>query len=306
MFRLNVLTIDVEDWFHILDSPASPDLARWSQLPLRLPQNMEILLQLLSDTHTTATFFWLGWMAERFPQLVRQCREEGHEIASHGYGHILAYKVGRDRFREDIQKTKTILEDLAGCPVKGFRAPGFGVTKNVPWAFDVIKKVGYEYDSSVFPASRGHGGMSTSPIGPYFIHTEYGMLPEIPMSVVNVFGRKLSLFGGGYLRLATKSMIRWGIRKLRETNQPLVVYIHPREVDPNHPRLPLSAVRKFKCYVNLKTTMPKLRWLCNTYPFCSMLDMVERYFKLFYLNRNIPIPTIELKGNINTFGFNGR
>ena len=147
MHNKNIITIDVEDWFHILDSPAAPGLAQWPELPLRAAHSIEKLLQLLSDTGTKATFFWLGWMAERFPRLVRQCQEAGHEIASHGYGHILAYKVGRDAFRKDIQKTKTILEDIIGRPVRGFRAPGFGITDNVPWAFDVIKEVGYEYDS---------------------------------------------------------------------------------------------------------------------------------------------------------------
>ena len=275
MHNENILTIDVEEWFHILDSPAVPKIDQWPDLPLRAQRSVEKLLQLLSDTGTRATFFWLGWMAERFPRLVRDCQESGHEIASHGYGHVLAYEVGQDAFRQDIQKAKNILEDIIGQSVRGFRAPGFGITENIPWAFNLIKEAGYEYDSSIFPAARGHGGMSNSPIGPYYVNTEYGRLAEIPTSIVDVFGKRLSLFGGGYLRLAPKSMIRWGIRKLRETNQPLVVYVHPREVDPLHPRLPLSPFRKFKCYVNLKTTMPKLQWLCETYSFCTMLELVE-------------------------------
>lgn len=289
----SVLTIDVEDWFHILDSPAVPTLEQWSYLPLRVQTSMEQLLQMLSDTDTKATFFWLAWMAERLPLLLRQCQEAGHEIASHGYGHVLAYEVGRDPFRKDIQKAKNILEDIIGQPVRGFRAPGFGITEKAPWAFDVIREVGYEYDSSIFPATRGHGGICNSPIGPYFIHTEYGMLPEIPMSVIDIFGKRLSMFGGGYLRLATRHMIRWGIKKLRKTNQPLVVYVHPREVDPYHPRLPLSRLRKFKCYVNLKTTMPKLQWLCQTYSFCTMLELVEAYVKSPDSNGRNGIPLVK-------------
>lgn len=291
----SVLTIDVEDWFHILDSPAVPILEQWSYLPLRVQTSMEQLLQMLSDTDTKATFFWLAWMAERLPLLLRHCQEAGHEIASHGYGHVLAYEVGRDLFRKDIEKAKNILEDIIGQPVRGFRAPGFAITEKAPWAFDVIREVGYEYDSSIFPATHGHGGIYNSPIGPYFIHTEYGMLPEIPMSVIDIFSKRLSMFGGGYLRLATRHMIRWGIKKLRKTNQPLVVYVHPREVDPYHPRLPLSRLRKFKCYVNLKTTMPKLRWLCQTYSFCTMLELVEGHMKSFYLNSGGGIPVVKLQ-----------
>ena len=209
MSNNNVLTIDVEDWFHILDSPAAPILSQWTDLPLRAHQNMEKILELLSVTATKATFFWLGWMAERFPLLVRKCQEAGHEIASHGYGHVLAYEVGRDAFRKDIRKSKQILEDITGSSIKGFRAPGFGITANESWAFDVIKEVGYQYDSSIFPTSRGHGGMPESSAVPHLIHTQNGLLPEIPMSVVDAFGKRLNMFGGGYLRLAPKPIIRW-------------------------------------------------------------------------------------------------
>jgi polysaccharide deacetylase family protein (PEP-CTERM system associated) len=301
----NILTIDVEDWFHILDCPGAPRLEQWSDMTPRAHKGMERLLVMLAERNTRATFFWLGWMAERFPELVRECMEAGHEIGSHGYGHVLAYKVGRKGFQEDIQKGKQALEDLIGQPVSGFRAPGFGITGKSPWAFDVIKEVGYEYDSSVFPARRGHGGMEQSPIGPYFIYTKYGILPEIPMSVIDILGRRLSLFGGGYFRLAPRHIIRWGINKLREMNQPLVVYVHPREVDPHHPRLPLSHLRKFKSYVNLKTTMPKLNWLCTTYSFCTMGELAERCIKSFYFNNDdiFPVFKLEVDSIDNTITF---
>lgn len=241
---------------------------------------MERLLKLLSDTNNKATFFWLGWMAERLPKLVKKCQEEGHEVASHGYGHILAYKSNKNIYRNDIKKAKNILEDIIGLPVRGFRAAGFGITKHESWAFDVIKEVGYEYDSSIFPAKRGHGGMPNSMIGPHFIDTDYGKLTEIPMSVIDLLGIRLNLFGGGYLRLATKHIIRWGIKRLRDTHQPLIVYLHPREIDSNHPRLPLNPYRKFKCYVNLKSMMQKLEWLCKNYSFSTMSQLVKDVQKL--------------------------
>jgi len=266
------------------------------------------------------------------------CRDAGHEIASHGYAHILAYKVGPNAFREDITLAKDILENTIGDQVRGFRAPGFGITKKAPWAFDVIKESGYQYDSSVFPASRGHGGIADSPLGPYFIETRSGHLLEIPMSIVEILGHRTSLFGGGYLRLANKLMIKWGIGKLRTAGRPLIVYntifqnvvfyarflfwpfvtfvfarfyedflldelfgcgqgrsprlrqVHPREIDPAQPHLPLSLFRQFKCYVNLNSTLPKLKWLCKNYALFTMLEMVENYIRSFYLeSRMIPV-----------------
>jgi len=259
-------------------------------------RNVDRILGLLYNHSIHATFFWLGWAAERHKGLVRKCQNAGHEIASHGYGHVLAYEVNADVFRRDITRAKTILEDITGEPVRGFRAPGFGITKKATWAFDVIKESGYQYDSSVFPASRGHGGMSDSLLGPYFIETASGHLLEIPTSVVEVFGRRVGLFGGGYLRLVNKPMIKWGIDKLQAAGQPLIVYVHPREIDLNHPRLPLTLLRQFKCYVNLKSTLPKLKWLCKNYSFSTMLEMVENYVRSFYL-KSRTIPVVRLRGS---------
>jgi polysaccharide deacetylase family protein (PEP-CTERM system associated) len=251
-----------------------PDLKKWSDLPLIAPKSMEKILKLLADTNNKATFFWLGWMAERMPETVKKCHAEGHEIASHGYAHILAFKSKKNVFKEDIKKAKNILEDIIGEPIRGFRAPGFSITENEKWAFDVIKEVGYEYDSSIFPAKHGHGGIANSKICPHIIRTNFGELAEVPLSVIDIFGKRINLFGGGYLRLATKYIIKFGIKKLRKNNQPFIVYLHPREIDPNHPRLPLNLFRKFKCYVNLKSTMPKLEWLCNSYTFSTMSQLV--------------------------------
>lgn len=275
--RISVLSVDVEDWFHILDSSAVPSIERWSYLESRIERNVEKLLGLLDSFSVKGTFFWLGWAAERHKDLVRKCSEAGHEIASHGYGHVLAYKVGKECFKEDIERGKKILEDIVGERVLGCRSAGFGVTKDVRWVFNTIAEVGYEYDSSVFPASRGHGGMPDSQLGPYVIKTQNGLLIEVPMSAIEVFGFRLSFFGGGYLRLSPKWLIRWGIDRLHAAGNPLIIYVHPREIDPDHPRLPLSPVRRFKCYVNLKSTLLKLRWLCQQYKFCTMRDLVDSF-----------------------------
>jgi len=266
----------VEDWYHILDSPATPSIEAWGTLESRVERNVERLLELLAEAGVRATFFWLGWVAERHTALVRECQQAGHEIASHGYGHVLPYQVGREAFRQDVVRAKAILEDITGDAVSGFRAPGFGVKHGTEWVFDVVREAGYQYDSSVFPTRRGHGGMAGSPLEPHAIDTQHGPLAEIPMSAVEFLGRRICLFGGGYLRLAPISIIRWGIRRLEAAGRPLVVYVHPREIDPDHPRLPLGLKRRFKSYVNLKSTMPKLEWLCSNYSFCTMQELADR------------------------------
>jgi polysaccharide deacetylase family protein (PEP-CTERM system associated) len=202
--------------------------------------------------------------------LVRKCHEAGHEIGSHGYGHVLAYEVGREAFREDIVRSKKILEDIIGVEVAGFRSPGFSIKEDNQWVFDVVAEAGYRYDASVFPTRHGHGGFHGAPPGPHIVTTGNGPLVEIPTSTVRILGRRLCLFGGGYLRISPLPLIRWGVRKLRESGQPLIVYTHPREIDPDHPRLPLRPWRRFKCYTNLHTTMPKLKWLCEHCGFTTM------------------------------------
>jgi len=290
------LTIDVEDWFHILDSAAVPGIKQWPSLESRIEKNLKEMLTVLDSCSVKVTFFWLGWLAERHKDLVRMCRDAGHEIASHGYAHVLAYEAGPDAFRDDITLARNILENMIGEQVRGFRAPGFGITRKAPWAFEVIKEAGYQYDSSVFPASRGHGGIADAPLTPYFIETQSGHLLEIPMSIIEIFGRRTSLFGGGYLRLANKLMIKWGIDKLRATGRPLIVYIHPREIDPAQPHLPLSLLRQFKCYVNLSSTLPKMKWLCKNYTLLTMLEMVENYIRSFYLESKM-IPVLRMRNN---------
>jgi polysaccharide deacetylase family protein (PEP-CTERM system associated) len=271
-----VMTVDVEDWFHILDSPVVPGIEDWAGLESRVERNTERVLDLFEGSNTRATFFWLGWLAQRHKALVRRCQQAGHEIASHGYGHVLAGQVGRDGFRSDVIRAKGILEDITGRAVAGLRAPGFGVTNGTGWVFDEIRRAGHRYDSSVFPGSHAHGGLDRAHDGPHVIPTRAGRLVECPTSVVSVLGRRLALFGGGYLRLAPAWLIRWGIRRLRAASRPLVVYVHPREIDPRQPRLPLRLTRRFKCYVNLRTTMPKLKWLCREHEFRPMCELAER------------------------------
>jgi polysaccharide deacetylase family protein (PEP-CTERM system associated) len=288
----NALTIDVEDWFHILDNAAVPPMDDWASQPSYVEGNTARVLDLLSAARVKATFFWLGWIAERHKSLIRRCTQEGHEIASHGYAHLLPCKAGEERFRADIIRAKDVLEDVSGREVAGFRAAGFGITEAEPWAFDVIRKAGYLYDASVFPAHHGHGGLLRAPLVPHFIETRSGALFEIPMSVAELCGRRFGLFGGGYLRLAPKWMIKWGVARLQAHGRPLVVYVHPRDIDPDQPRLPLPWVRRFKCYVNLHTTFGKLKWLCQNYRFGTMRDLMDAYLSQVAMEaETVPVPS---------------
>lgn len=273
---LNAFSCEMEDWFHILSSDKVPRPENWSRLTLFAERNIVKLLQLFEDTGTRATFFCLGWMAERMPHLVRACQQAGHEIGSHGYGHLLSYDVGPKAFKEDVIRSKKILEDITGEEVAGFRSAGFCVKDSTMWVFDIVAGAGFKYDASVFPAHHGHGGLCNADSRPHVINTAYGPLIEIPISTVKVLKYKLCLFGGGYLRLSPLWAIKWGAKRLRSDRQPLILYVHPREIDPDHPRLPLGSWRKFKCYVNLSSTMKKLKWLCENSKFTTMRAIAEQ------------------------------
>lgn len=270
---LNGFSIDVEEWFHILDDPGVPHIEAWDTLQSRVEPNVRQLLQTLDNAHVKATFFWLGWVAERHKRLLRECQNSGHEIASHGYHHVLPHVVGAELFREDLERAKKTLEDITGEQVLGFRVAGFGVTRRTQWAFDVIKAVGYEYDSSVFPAQHEHNSMFSTASGPHVIQTAAGPLREVPLLAASFLGLRLFFFGGGYLRLSPKPLIRWGIGRLHRKGLPFVVYVHPREVDPQQPRLHLGPIRCFRSYVNLASTAPKLQWLLKNHEFCPLRDL---------------------------------
>jgi polysaccharide deacetylase family protein (PEP-CTERM system associated) len=258
---VNILTVDVEDWFHILEVEGTPDLEAWSGLESRVERGTERLLELFEGAGAKVTWFFLGWVAERHPKLVERVAQAGHEVACHGYAHQLVYTQSPDAFGEDIRRAKAILEDAAGAEVLGYRAPGFSITPATPWAFEEIAAAGFHYDSSVFPGPRGHGGLPGAPLGPYRIETSAGSLSELPVSVVALGPKRLCFFGGGYLRITPYPLIRAMTSLVNLRGRPVVYYVHPREVDPEHPRLEMSALRRFKSYVNLDTTEAKLRAL---------------------------------------------
>jgi polysaccharide deacetylase family protein (PEP-CTERM system associated) len=277
--QTSIFSVDVEDWFHILDVPSAPAIAEWNGLPSRVERNFHKLLDIFSEENVQVTCFILGWVGERYPQLVREAASRGHEIASHGYGHRLVFEQGRDDFYNDVHRARLLLEDVAGVPVVGYRAPGFSTTEQTPWFFDVLTEAGYEYDSSVFPAERGHGGMRGGRRDPHRIGNGSGIL-ELPISVADLMGKTMCFFGGGYLRLFPYWLIRKMARQVLAAGRPVVFYIHPREIDPAHPRLAMSRVRRFKSYVNLETTEAKIRRILREFPVTTFQNVIRTFPEL--------------------------
>jgi polysaccharide deacetylase family protein (PEP-CTERM system associated) len=273
---VSVFSVDVEDWFHILDIPGGPPISEWQDLPSRVEANFLRLLDTFSRHNATVTCFFLGWVGERFPGLVREAAARGHEIASHGYAHRLVYQMSRQEFQEDALRSRQLLEDVAGCPVLGYRSAGFSVTADVPWFFDALAEAGYSYDSSVFPAARGHGGMESSPRAPHQISQNGSGIFEFPITVADVFGRPVCFFGGGYLRIFPYALIRHMSKRVLDEGRPVIFYIHPREIDPAHPRLPMSAIRRFKSYVNLGTTQRKLDRILSEFPVTTFRALLKQ------------------------------
>lgn len=271
----SVFTVDVEEWFHILDVPSTPPLSEWAGLPSRVEASFRSMLEVFAENRVRTTLFFLAWVAERYPHLVREAVAGEHEIASHGYAHELVYRQDRATFLADIRKAKDIIEQAAGQPVRGYRAPGFSVTAETPWFFDAVAEAGYRYDSSVFPGERGHGGLPGAKDEPHLITTAHGDLVEFPMALSRLFGKPMFFFGGGYLRFFPYRLMLAKAKEVLARKQPVVFYLHPREVDPGHPRLAMSAKRRFMTYHNLRSTMPKMRRLLQDLPMTTFGELVD-------------------------------
>lgn len=258
----NVLSIDLEDWFHVLDAEASPDIRRWSQMESRIEKNTMQLLDLLRREKTLCTFFVLGWVAETYPELIREIVRAGHEIGSHGYGHILVYRNTREAFRADLLEANEAITKVCGVTPRGYRAPGFSVTSQTPWVMDVLREEGFVYDSSIFPAPRGHGGFPGASPYPYVLANG---LVEFPISTIDLGFTRLAFLGGGYLRLLPLRLIHRCSVNHQKKGIPLIFYLHPRDIDAGQPRLDLGPWRGFKSYVGLKGCLHKVSELCRTY-----------------------------------------
>lgn len=260
----NAFTVDVEDYFQV--SALAPHFPRtqWENVPCRVERNVDVILSLLDETEARATFFTLGWIAERFPEMIRRIVDAGHEVASHGYGHERASAQTRESFLADIRLARMVLEDVAGQAVVGYRAPSFSIGKSNPWAHDCIAEAGYVYSSSVYPIKHDHYGMPDAPRFPYRL--DCGLV-EVPVSTVRLMGRNWPAGGGGFFRLLPYAVSRWQIERVnREDGRPAIFYFHPWEVDPGQPRVrDASARTRFRHYVNLERTEGRLRRLLRDF-----------------------------------------
>ncbi len=269
----NALTIDVEDYFQV--SAFAPYIRRedWDRRECRVERNVGRILELLAERDVRATFFTLGWVAERYPQLVRRIVDAGHEIASHGYGHQRATDMDRAAFKADVVRARGVLEDVAGQPVHGYRAPSFSIGPANDWAFDVLRETGHRYSSSVYPVRHDHYG---SPDAPRFAHAARSGLVELPITTARVLSRNLPAGGGGYFRLMPYRVSRWMIERVnRDDGEPAIFYCHPWEIDPGQPRPGrVDARTRFRHYVNLARTERRLQRLLADFAW----DRVDRVF----------------------------
>ena len=256
----NALTIDVEDYFQV--SAFAPYIRRdeWDTRECRVERNVDRILALLAERDCKATFFTLGWVAERYPQLVRRIVDGGHELASHGYGHQRATDLDRSAFAQDITRAKKLLEDIAGTPVQGYRAPSFSIGTSNLWAFDSLAQAGYQYSSSIYPIKHDHYGMPDSPRFAYRLAC--GLL-EIPVTTLRMMSRNLPSSGGGYFRLLPYSLSRWMIRRINQVDrESAIFYFHPWEIDVDQPRVQgIDLKTRFRHYVNIPRMESRLHSL---------------------------------------------
>ena len=277
---LNALTIDVEDYFQVNAFANHVRQDQWDSYPLRVDVNTRRILEMLDSFSIKATFFILGWVAERLPALTKEIHRRGHEIACHGYGHELIYSIGPERFRADIRRSKSMLEDQCGVRVNGYRAPSYSITKQSLWALDILAEEGFIYDSSIFPVLHDTYGIPDAGRFPHTIQTNAGPLVEFPLTTLplNLGWKKMRLpiAGGGYLRLLPVSIILHGIAKInQQEKQPAVLYFHPWEIDPDQPRIEAGLKSRFRHYLNLDKTEGKLKHLFSRLAFGTMTDVIN-------------------------------
>lgn len=284
----NALTVDVEDYFHVAAFSRQIDPASWDRFPLRVERNTHRLLDLFAERKVHATFFVLGWVAERCPELVRAIAEQGHEVACHGYSHQLIYDQTFDAFRAETVRSKSCLEDQAQCPVSGYRAASYSITKCSLWALDILAELGFTYDSSIFPVHHDRYGIPDSPRWPYQLDTSTGgSIVEFPPSTLAVGGYRLPVAGGGYFRIYPYRLTHFALSRInREEGRPFIFYLHPWEIDLEQPRIRANWLSTFRHYTNLNRCERRLNRLLRDFQFAPAGEVLK----------NSTIPTVDFIG----------
>ncbi len=270
----NAMSVDVEDYFQVY---AFEDVLRgrdWDGFECRIPRNVDRILNFFAAANVHATFFTLGWVATRYPDLIKRIVAEGHELASHGMNHVRATQQSRHDFRDDVRQTKALLEDIGGCEVRGYRAASYSIGASNLWALDVLAECGHQYSSSIYPIRHDFYGMPSAPR--FRFRAAQERLWEVPVTTVNVFGQKIPCGGGGYFRLLPYGYSKWAIKRVnRVDRQAAVFYFHPWEIDPEQPRIAGASLRsRFRHYTNLTTMESRIRRLLNDFRW----DRMDRVF----------------------------
>jgi polysaccharide deacetylase family protein (PEP-CTERM system associated) len=267
-------TVDVEEYFHVSALESTVSRADWEVLPSRVEGSVDVLLDLLARHDAHGTFFVLGWLARRRPAMVRRIADAGHEIASHSFWHRRVSHISPDEFRVEARDSKAALEDVAGAPVYGFRAPTFSIRPGLEWAFDVLLEEGYRYDSSLFPIRRPDYGYPGAPAAPHLIRRGAGVLLELPLATTTMFAIRVPAAGGAYLRQLPYALVRRAFREHTDRGLPGMFYVHPWELDPGQPHLPAPIVSRLRHYRGLARTQPRIERLLGEFRFTS----VARHF----------------------------
>ena len=272
---MKILTFDIEEWFHILDHESTRDELSWNKFDYRLEKNMDRIFQLLVKNNQSATFFCLGWIAKKFPKVIKKIDNSGYEIGSHSNLHSLAYNQTRKEFKSDLEKSIYTIEDVTGKKVKYYRAPGFSLMESNKWVFEELINKGIDIDCSIFPASRAHGGFEKFPSkSPVIVSVAGKKIKEFPINTISLLGRNLIFSGGGYFRLMPYPLLKL----LTKRSEYIMTYFHPRDFDFNQPMInDLSKIRKFKSYYGLKNAFEKLEKLINDFDFVDLRDANKNF-----------------------------
>jgi polysaccharide deacetylase family protein (PEP-CTERM system associated) len=270
---VNAMTFDVEDYYHVEAFQSVIQRENWPGYERRVANSTLKILDILGRYGITATFFILGWVAEHTPGIVKEIQAAGHDIGSHGYAHQIIYHQTPEEFAHDVRRSLEIIEGITGEKVLGFRAPSFSVTKRSLWAIEILQSLGLAYDSSVFPIVHDLYGIPDAPRHPYEIADGFW---EFPMTTIRILGANFPVGGGGYLRLFPYWWTRWGIRRANSGGDPAVVYLHPWELDPGHPKIKTSRINHLRHYTNLEKTEDRLIALCRDFRFTSLRGLLHR------------------------------
>ncbi len=266
----NYLTVDVEDYFHVAAFDNIVNITTWNNYAPRVVENTKKVLDLFNRSQVKGTFFILGWVAEKFPALIKEIDTNGHEIGCHSYYHRLVYKLTPEEFKEDTARSKNILEQLIGKEVKGYRAPSYSITNRSLWAFDILEELGFQYDSSIFPIVHDRYGIPGAPRFQYKIPNHN--ITEYPISTSLIFGKKIPIAGGGYFRIFPYWFTNMALKKVNQKEQqPFIFYFHPWEIDPDQPRMKnAKLLSKFRHYRNLHKTLSRLQKLLGNFHFTPL------------------------------------